>query len=133
MNHHHRSVRAAAVTHFRKHLEKYSMFWDTKDTNDQIMEKKGIEGFKDYVEEVSTVGNWAGNLEIAALATTLDRPILLLHEYGQIYIFNPEGSKPVLYLDYQTCGRYESLLVSKETSLTLRTKADRVVVLYINP
>ena len=53
------------------------------------MEKKGIEGFKDYVEEVSTVGNWAGNLEIAALATTLDRPILLLHEYGQIYIFNP--------------------------------------------
>lgn len=82
---HHRSVRAAAVTHFRKHLEKYSMFWDTKDTNDQIMEKKGIEGFKDYVEEGSTVGNWA-------LATTLDRPILLLHEYGQIYIFNQEGS-----------------------------------------
>lgn len=64
------------------------MFWDTKDTNDQIMEKKGIEGFKDYVE-VSTVGDCAGNLEIAALATTLDRPALLLHEYGQIYIFNP--------------------------------------------
>ena len=42
--HHHSSVRAAAVTHFRKHLEKYSMFWDNKDTNDQIMEKKGIEG-----------------------------------------------------------------------------------------
>ena len=94
--HHHRSVRAAAVTHFRKHLEKYSMFWDNKNTNNEIMEKKGIDGFKDYVEEVSTIGNWAGNLEIAALATTLDRPILLIHECGQIYIFNPEGSKPDL-------------------------------------
>lgn len=35
-----------------------------------------------------------------------------------------EGSKPDLYLYYyQTCGHYESLLVSKDTALTLRTKA----------
>ena len=72
---------------------------------------------------MATIGNWAGNLEIAALATTLDRPILVLHEYGQICIFNPEGSRPDLYLYYQTCGRYEWLQVSKETALTLRTKA----------
>ena len=89
----------------------------------RLQKKTGIEGFRNYIEEVATVGNWAGNLEIAALATTLDRPILVLHEYGQIYIFNPEGSKPDLYLYYQTCGRYESLQVSKETALTLRTKA----------
>ena len=34
-----------------------------------------------------------------------------------------EGSKPDLSLYYQNCGHYESLLVSKETALTLRTKA----------
>ena len=93
------------------------MFWANKDTNDQIMAKKGIDGFKDCVDEVSTVGNWAGYLEIAALATTLDRPILLIHEHGQIYIFNPKGSKPDLYLYYQSCGHCESLQVPKENCL----------------
>ena len=65
-----------------------------------------------------------GNLEVAALAATLDRPITVLHEQGQVYSYNPEGAKKDVSLYYTTQpGHYEALDVQAEAALRLRTKA----------
>ena len=122
--HHHRAIRAAALTHLRKHMAKYFLFWDGRDTNGTEMKEQTLEGFKAYVEEVSKNGAWGGNLEVAALAATLDRPITVLHEQGQVYSYNPEGAKKDVFLYYTTHpGHYEALDVQAEAALRLRTKA----------
>ncbi len=73
---------------------------------------------------MSQIGAWSGNLEIAALAATLDRPITVVHEQGQIFHFNPEGSRKNLSLYYSASnGRYECFKVPNEAQLSLRTKA----------
>ena len=72
---------------------------------------------------MSQIGPWSGNLEIAALAATLDRPITVVHEQG-IFHYNPEGSRKNLFLYYSAGnGRYECFKVPNEVQLSLRTKA----------
>lgn len=121
--HNHRSVRAAAVTHLRKHAAKYALFWDGLRPDGTKMDSISLESFLKYLDLVGEVGAWAGNLEIAALASTLDRPITVLHEHGQVYQFNAEGSKKDLFLFYQTCGHYECLKTTPEAALALRAKS----------
>ena len=87
------------------------------------MDSISLESFFKYLDLVGEVGAWAGNLEIAALASTLDRPITVLHEHGQVYQFNAEGSKKDLFLFYQTCGHYECLKTTPEATLALRAKS----------
>ena len=123
-DHHHRSVRAAAVAHMRKHVQKYFLFWDHKNTDDSDASDTTINGFQKYINDVSKIGAWSGNLEIAALAATLDRPITVVHEKGQIFHFNPEDNRKNLFLYYSpTAGHYECLKVPNEVQLSLRTKA----------
>ena len=63
-------------------------------------------------------------LEVAALAATLNRPIFILHEMGQIYCFNQEGSEPDLFIWYSNLqGHYEALEVTTEAALAMKTKA----------
>ena len=123
--HHHRQVRAAAVSHLKRHSDKYACFWDNKDPTGVDMEVSDrASAFQKYLGLVEKVGAWAGNLEIAALASTLDRPIYIIHETGQIYGFNQEGSQKDLWIWYSRAqGHYESLQVPPEIALTLRTKA----------
>lgn len=87
------------------------------------MDSISLESFLKYLDLVGEVGAWAGNLTIAALASTLDRPITVLHEHGQVYQFNAEGSKKDLFLFYQTCGHYECLKTTPEAALALRAKS----------
>ena len=54
------------------------------------MQDQTLDGFKAYVEEVSKIGAWGGNLEVAALAAALDRPITVLHDHGATRR-DPEG------------------------------------------
>lgn len=123
--HHHRQVRAAAVSHLKRHSDKYACFWDNKDPTGVDMEVSDrASAFQKYLGLVEKVGAWAGNLEIAALASTLDRPIYIIHETGQIYGFNQEGSQKDLWIWYSRAqGHYASLQVPPEIALTLRTKA----------
>lgn len=90
--HSHRSIRTAAVKHLRKHRDQYFMWWDNLWPDGSKCEKETIDGFDEYMGKVAQVGAWAGNLEVAALATTMDRPIYVLHETGQVYSFCPQGS-----------------------------------------
>ena len=77
-----------------------------------------------YLALLEKVGSWAGNLELAALPSTLDRPIYVLHETGQIYGFNQEGSQKNPWVWYsRSQGHYESLQMTSEVALTLRAKA----------
>ena len=70
------------------------------------------------------LGAWSGNLEIASLASTLDRPITVVHEQGQIFHFNPEGNRKDLFLYYSaSAGHYECLKVPLDVQLSFRTKA----------
>ena len=47
---------------------------------------------------------------MATLAATVDRPIFILHEMGQVYSFNQEGSEPDLFIWYSNLqGHYEAL------------------------
>ena len=123
-DHHHRSVRAAATAHMRKHVQKYYLFWDRRNTDDTEAADKTVTGFETYISAVSQTGAWSGNLEIACLASTLDRPITVVHEQGQIFHFNPEGSRKDLFLYYSaTVGHYECLKVPPDVQLSFRTKA----------
>jgi len=90
--HSHRSIRTAAVKHLRKHRDQYFMWWDNLWPDGSKCEKETIHGFDEYIGKVAQVGAWAGNLEVAALAT-MDRPIYVLHETGQVYSFCPPGSR----------------------------------------
>ena len=108
----------------RKHVQKYFLFLDHKNTDDSDATDTTINGFQKYINDVSQIGAWSGNLEIAALAATPDRPITVIHERGQIFHFNPEGSRKNLFLYYSpTAGHYECLKVPNEVQLSLRTKA----------
>ena len=122
---HHRQVRAAALAHLKRHADKYSKFWDHRNPDGIQVEVTNLhDQFQNYLQLVSQVGAWAGNLEIAALASTLDRPIFVIHQTGQIYGFNTEGSQRDLWLYYsKSSGHYESLQVPAEVALSLRTKA----------
>ena len=122
-DHHHRSVRAATASHLKRHRDKYFLFWDHKDTMDKTMSDTTINGFDQYILQIARIGSWGGNLEVAALAATLDRPIHCIHETGQIYTFNSEGANKDLFLYYLKWGHYECLEVQAETALQIRTKA----------
>lgn len=121
----HRQVRAAAVAHLRRHASKYSHFWDLRHPDESLVKIKDLQAdFLEYLALLEKVGSWAGNLELAALASTLDRPIYVLHETGQIYGFNQEGSHKNLWIWYsRSQGHYESLQMTNEIALTLRAKA----------
>ena len=41
-----------------------------------------LSDFTNYLGLVEKVGAWAGNLELVALASTLDRPIYVIYETG---------------------------------------------------
>ena len=58
--HHHRAIRAAALTHLRKHIAKYFLFWDGRGTNGTEVQDQTLDGFKAYIEEVSKIGTWGG-------------------------------------------------------------------------
>ena len=69
--HHHRQVRAAAVSHLKRHSDKYACFWDNKDPTGVDMDVSDrASAFQKYLGLVEKVGAWAGNLEIAALASS---------------------------------------------------------------
>ena len=73
---------------------------------------RGTEGFGTYLDTLALQGQWGGFLQVAALAATLDRPIFILHEMGQVYCFNQEGSELDLFFWYSNLqGHYEALEV----------------------
>eukprot|EP00435_Cladocopium_sp_Y103_P043026 s1688_g12.t1 len=119
----HRDIRATIVSHLKRHKEKYFCFWDHKDPNEKLCADVTLEGFSKYIDLVGQVGAWGGNLEIAAAAATMDTPICIIHEQGQVYQYNAEGSRKDIFLYFQAAGHYEALAVSPESALALRTKA----------
>lgn len=120
--HNHRSVRAAAFTHLQKHLQKYSLFWDGRMPDDQKAADTSTVGFKAYLDKAAEPNQWGGNLELSALAATLDRPITVIHQYGQVYTFNQQSAKRDLFIYYGS-NHYESLSVPSELVLSIRAKA----------
>ena len=87
-------------------------------TNGSQMQDQTLDGVKACIEEVSKIGAWGGNLEVAALAATLDRPIAVLHEQGQVFSYNPEGAKKDAFLYCTTHpGHYEALDVQAGAAL----------------
>ena len=121
---HHRAVRSTCVNHLQKHKEKYFLWWDGKGPDESPMPDSTLQGFEHYLKLVAQTGAYAGNLEVAALAATMDRPIYVIHERGQIYAFNPEGSRKNIFLRYiSSKEHWEALEVTSETALAIRTKA----------
>lgn len=58
------------------------------------------------------------------MAATMDRPIYVLHERGQIYAFNSEGSRRDIFIRFiASREQWEALEVTSETALSIRTKA----------
>lgn len=57
------------------------------------------QGFEQYLRLVAQTGAYAGNLEVAALAATMDRPIYVIHERGQIYALILRGVARTSFLD----------------------------------
>lgn len=101
--HSHRSIRAAAVKHLRKHRDQYFMWWDNLWPDGTKCVKETIDGFDEYIGKLAQIGSWAGSLELAALATTMDRPVFVLHEVGQVYGFCPPGSNRDIF--FSTASR----------------------------
>lgn len=121
-SHHHRSVRAAAVAHLVKHKEKYYPFWYNRDPNDEVVADVSLAGFERYIQQVSEISQYAGNLEITALASTMDRPITVVQAEGPVHTFNSSGANRGTYLFFGN-KHYELLEVSPEAKLALHTKA----------
>ena len=114
---HHRQVRAAAVAHLKRHASKYAFFWDHRNPDSTLVSIKDLqEDFLNYLSLVGKVGSWSGNLELAALASTLDRPIYVIHEMGQIYGFNLDGSEKDLLIWYSRSSRTLRISASAERS-----------------
>ena len=123
-NHNHLKVRATAINHLKKHHDKYYGYWDHLLPDGSQSPDVTIDGFRKYIDLVAVTWAWAGNLELAALAATLDRPISVIHEQGQIYSFNLEGRYGDLFVYYSpTIGHYEALQVPRDMIISLRTKA----------
>lgn len=110
----HRSVRAAAFTHLKKHFEKYFLYWDARMPDGQKATDTSPNGFKAYLEKAAQPNERGGNLELSALAATLDRPVTVIHQYGQVCAFNQQSTKRDLFIYYGT-NRYESLKVPNES------------------
>jgi len=86
------------------------------------MEDKSMTGFETYLKQVGAVHEWAGNLKITAVASTMDRPITVLHEAGQVYQFNASGANREIFLFYAN-QHYELLEVTWDAKVALHTKA----------
>ena len=56
--------------------------------------------FTDYVNEVAKVGSWCGYFELAAMAVTMNRPIVVAHPAGNYHCFNSEGTLEPIALFY---------------------------------
>ena len=119
---HHRAVRAAAVAHLQKHKEKYLPFWDQRNTEDEMVADGTLAGFESYIQQVSEVNQYAGNLEITALASTMDRPITVVQAEGPVHTFNSSGASRGIYLFYGS-SHYELLECTAEAKFALHTKA----------
>ncbi len=100
----------------KKHISKYFLFWDNVRPDGSKALGVSIKGFEFDIGEVSMIRSWAGNLEIAALAATLDHPICVIHELGQVHIFNLEVAGKIIV------GHDECLKVDAAVALSLPTK-----------
>ena len=72
---HGRTVRAAIVTHLRRHSDRYQPWWDALGPDG-----KSCDSFDAYLKLLNKPGAWAGCLEIAAAAAHYDKAI---------YVFGP--------------------------------------------
>ena len=99
----HAHLRATCVTHMRKHANSYRSFWDGKVPDGTDTKLQGT--FEDYLLRISKKGAWVGYAELHALATTMDRPILVVRPSAarayDFHHFNPDGKGKQLNLWFQ--------------------------------
>ena len=101
---HHLHLRASCVKHLRKHSSTYSAFWD----GSGCAEGSKPNNFSEYVNEVAKEGSWCGYFELAAMAVTMNRPIVIAHAAGNFHCFNSEGSLEPIALFYNGKDHYQA-------------------------
>ena len=92
----HLHLRSSCAKHFKKHAATYSAFWDGAGPS----ENSKPATFSEYIQAISQAGAWCGYFEIAALSTTMDRPIIVAHDTGNLRIFNADGTEKPIALYY---------------------------------
>ena len=87
------------------------------------VKKKLLMGLMSTLANLLKLAPGLGTLN-GSFATTMDRPIFVLHEIGEVYGFCPQDSNRDIFLYYSKQeGHYEDLSVSPEAALRLRAKA----------
>ena len=94
--------RACITTHMSRHLEDYESFWDKRGPDDLHWSKT----FKDYVDTISQTGQYVGALEVYAAAHVLSIRVYIVHELGQVYLFNREGEGSPVVLYYSASAKH---------------------------
>ncbi|CAL1150160.1 unnamed protein product, partial [Cladocopium goreaui] len=93
--------------------------WDQRNTEDEMVADGTLAGFESYIQQVSEVNQYAGNLEITALASTMDRPITVVQAEGPVHTFNSSGANRGIYLFYGS-SHYELLECTAEAKSSQR-------------
>ena len=63
------------------------------------------------MNEVAKEGSWCGYFELAAMAVTMNRPIVIAHAAGNFHCFNSEGSLEPIALFYNAKITIKPMLV----------------------
>ncbi|CAE7576445.1 unnamed protein product, partial [Symbiodinium microadriaticum] len=83
-------------------------------------------GPKDYVDTISQTGQYVGALEVYAAAHVLNIRVYIVHESGQVYLFNREGEGSPVVLYYSSSAKhYEWLEGDLEDQLQPRAQGGK--------
>ena len=99
----HRSIRAAVVTHLKKHSERYKPWWDEKTPDEEH-----CASWEEYLKLVAKTGAYAGCLEIAAAAAHFDKQIFVFGPAMHCEVYNDTSVNGYICLWYDS-KHYELL------------------------
>lgn len=83
------AVRATAVAHLSRHALRFKAYWDEGMRPDGTVNEG--DNFEKHLELVARPKAYAGYMEIVALASTLNYAFVVVHQSGNLHVFNREG------------------------------------------
>ena len=107
-----RSVRAFLAAWFEKHYDEYNDLWDGIKAGAASKEaSSGWTGeFRDYIADIKMSGIFGSYLELAAIAHSCQRDVLVLDEDGKVTSFSHGGKGKAICLFFQrSIQHYEFL------------------------
>ena len=118
-------LRNLCVTHLRRHSDTYRGFWKG-DSPDEHQHDISHLGFDEYLKRIGRDGAWAGSIELAGLAATLNQQIFVIRPFKNdfdIRVFGAPSKSTPLALWFAD-RHYQALVGSTAEVAGQATKAE---------